>query len=80
MYKHRGIEGIRVLQGLIGLARTHPTDPLELAAGKALQRAGWRLRDVKQALHEPANVVQVDFLETHPLIRDMSAYRIPFPS
>ena len=80
MYKHRSIEGIRILQGLIALARKHPTDQLELAAGKALQRAGWRLGDVKEALHEPANVVQVDFLETHPLIRDMNAYRIPFPS
>ena len=80
MYKHRSIEGIRVLQGLLALARKHPTDQLELAAGKALQRAGWRLGDVKAALHEPANVVQVDFLETHPLIRDMNAYRIPFPS
>ena len=68
-------------QGLLALARKQPADQLpELAAGKALQRAGWRLRDVKAALHEPANVVQVDFLETHPLIRDMNAYRIPFPS
>jgi transposase len=80
MYKHRGIEGVRVLQGLLALARTTSTDQLELAAGKALQRAGWRLRAVKEALHEPANVVQVDFLDTHPLIRDMNAYRIPFPS
>jgi hypothetical protein len=80
MYKHRGIEGVRVLQGLLALARTTPTDQLELAAGKALQRAGWRLRAVKEALYEPANVVQIDFLDTHPLIRDMNAYRIPFPS
>ncbi len=80
MYKHRGLEGVRVLQGLLALARQAPLDQLELAAGKALQRAGWRLRDVKAALHEPSNVVQIDFLETHPLIRDMNAYRIPFPS
>jgi hypothetical protein len=80
MYKHRGLEGVRVLQGLLALARQHPAVQLELAAGKALQRAGWRLRDVRAALHEPANLVQVDFLETHPLIRDMNAYRIPFPS
>lgn len=80
MYKHRGLEGVRVLQGLLALARQQPADRLELAASKALQRAGWRLRDVKAALHEPANLVQVDFLETHPLIRDMNAYRIPFPS
>jgi transposase len=80
MYKHRGIEGIRVLQGLLGLARKQPATRLELAAGKALQRADWKLQGIKQALLEPENVVQVDFLEAHPLIRDMDAYRLTFPS
>jgi transposase len=79
MHKHRGIEGVRVLQGLLSLARKTPAAHLELAASKALQRAGWRLGDIRTALAEPANVVQVDFLEAHPLIRDMNAYRIPFP-
>ena len=79
MCQHRGIEGIRVLQGLLALARKTPAETIERAAAKALQRAGWRLGDVKQALAEPANVVQVDFLETHPLIRDMQAYQIPSP-
>ena len=72
-------EAIRVMQGLIALSRKTPAEQLERAASKALQRAGWRLRDLKQALAEPANVVQVDFLERHPLIRDMDAYRLPFP-
>jgi transposase len=79
MHKHRGIEGVRVLQGLLSLARKNPIERLERAAGKALERAGWRLGDVRAALSEPANVIQVDFLEAHPLIREMSAYRIPFP-
>jgi len=79
MHKHRGIEGVRVLQGLLSLARANPRGQLELAAGKALERAAWRLSDVRAALAEPENVVQVDFLETHPLIRDMAVYRIPFP-
>lgn len=80
MHQHRGIEGIRVLQGLMSLARKTPAEQLEMAAAKALQRAGWRLGDLRSALAEPANVVQVDFLEAHPLIRDMNAYRIPFPT
>ena len=79
MCQHRGLEGIRVLQGLLALARKTPVEQVERAAAKALQRAGWRLGDFKQALAEPANVVQVDFLETHPLIRDMQAYQIPSP-
>ena len=80
MHHHRGIEAIRVLQGLLALARKTPADSLDRAAAKALQRAGWRLGDLKQALAEPANVVQLDFLEAHPLIREMHSYRIPFPS
>lgn len=79
MCQHRGIEGIRVLQGLLALARKTPGEQIDRAAAKALQRAGWRLGDLKQALAEPANVVQVDFLETHPLIRDMQTYQIPSP-
>jgi transposase len=78
MHRHRGIESIRVLQGLIALARKTPAESLERAAAKALQRAGWKLGDLKQTLAEPENVVQIDFLETHPLIREMEAYRIPF--
>ena len=80
MAKHRGIEGVRVMQGLIALSKKHPAVELERAAAKALQRAGWRLGDLKRALSEPANVVQIDFLEAHPLIRDMAEYGIPFPS
>ena len=80
MHEHRGIESIRVMQGLLGLARKTSNEQIELAAAKALQRAGWRLGDVRSALAEPANLVQVDFLQTHPLIGDMEAYRIPFPS
>jgi hypothetical protein len=79
MCQHRGLEGIRVLQGLLALARKTPGEQIERATAKALQRAGWRLGDVKQALAEPANVVQVDFLATHPLIRDMQAYQLPAP-
>jgi transposase len=77
---HRPIEGIRVIQGLIPLSKKHPSEAMETAAAKALSRCGWHLGDVKVALGEPANVVQIEFLDIHPLIRDLSAYRVPFPS
>jgi transposase len=80
VYRHRPIESIRVMQGLIALARRSSPEEVERGAGKALQRAGWRLGDVRRALAEGPNVVQADFLERHPLIRDMDVYRIPFPS
>ena len=33
-------------------------------------------RVLKRLLELPGNVVQMDFLETHPLIRSLDAYRI----
>jgi hypothetical protein len=33
------------------------------------------LRDLKRLLALPGNVVQMDFLESHPLIRSLDAYR-----
>jgi transposase len=78
--QHRPIESIRVMQGLLSLGKKMPPADLDRAASKALQRAGWTLGDLRRALAEPANVVQVDFLQEHPLIRDLAAYRIPFPS
>jgi hypothetical protein len=78
--QHRPLESIRVMQGVLALARKVPPSDVDRAAGKALQRAGWTLGDLRRALAEPANVVQFEFLQEHPLIRDMAAYRIPFPS
>jgi len=79
VHHHRPIEGIRAVQGLLPLSKKHPTEAMEKAAAKALARSAWHLSAVKTALGEPAHVVQVDFLDSHPLIRDPSAYRIPFP-
>jgi transposase len=80
VHQHRPIESIRVMQGLLSLSKKTPHPELDRAAVKALQRAAWGLGAIRQALAEPTNVVQVDFLQTHPLIRSMDAYRIPFPS
>ena len=46
-----------------------------------MHHGAWRLRDLKRLLEMPGNVVQLDFLETHPLIRSLEAYRIePTPT
>jgi len=49
---------------------------LEKAASVATHHGTWRLRDLKRLLDLPGNVVQLDFLETHPLIRSLQAYHI----
>jgi hypothetical protein len=67
---------LRVMQGLLQLAEKHPAAELEKAASVATHHGTWRLRDLKRLLALPGNVVQMDFLQTHPLIRSLEAYRI----
>lgn len=76
MYGNRGLIGMRVLQGLLQLARKHPVGQLEAASEKAVRHACWRLRDLRRLMAQGDQVVQVDFLQEHALIRDLSAYRI----
>jgi hypothetical protein len=64
------------MQGLLRLADQYPALSLEKAARIATHHGAWRLRDLKRLLELPVNVVQLDFLDTHPLIRPMDAYRI----
>jgi hypothetical protein len=76
MYGNRGPMGLRVLQGLLHLARKHPVGPLEAASEKAVRHACWRLKDLRRLIEQGDKVVQLDFLQEHALIRDLSAYRI----
>lgn len=76
MYGNRGPIGMRVLQGLLQLARKHPVGLLEQASEKAVRHACWRLRDLRRLMAQGDQVVQIDFLQEHALIRDLSAYRI----
>ena len=76
MHQNRGPQGLRVMLGLLQLAQKHPVPELEKAARVAVHHGAWRLRDLKRLLGLPGNVVQLDFLETHPLIRPLDAYRL----
>lgn len=79
MYQERGPQGLRVMLGLLRLAEKHPVGALEQAARSAVHHGSWRLRDLKRLLEQPVNLVQCDFLETHPLIRTLDAYRVVPP-
>ncbi len=72
----RGVYGLRALQGVVGLAKQHPVAALEGAADTAKRRGAWRLKDLRRLLTGGDNVVQVDFLDSHPLIRPLTAYRL----
>jgi transposase len=75
-FAQRGVYGLRALQGLVGLAKAHPVAALEQAAATAKHRGVWRLKDLRRLLTPHDNVVQVDFLEAHPLIRPLEAYSL----
>jgi hypothetical protein len=76
MHQARGPQGLRVMQGFLQMAEKHSTAALEKAAGIATHHGAWRLRDLKQLLDQPAHVTQLDFLETHPVIRSLEVYRL----
>ena len=80
MHQTRGPQSLRVMQGLLQLAQKHPAAELEKTAGIATHHGTWRLRDLKRLLALPGNVVQMDFLESHPLIRSLEAYRVELNS
>ena len=79
MIKQRGPIGTRVLHGLLALAGKHPVAALEAAAEKALHHGTWRLRDLRLLLDRAGPSPQLDFLETHPLIRSLDAYEALTP-
>jgi transposase len=71
----RGIEGVRVLQGLLSLAKKHSAVDLEQACEIAHSYASYRLRTIRTLLKQQAPKQEsLPFLETHPLIRDLSDY------
>jgi len=79
MVQQRGPIGTRVLHGLLALAGKHPVAALEAAAEKALHHGTWRLRDLRMLLERAGPSPQLDFLETHPLIRSLDAYEALTP-
>jgi hypothetical protein len=75
MVQQRGPIATRVLHGLLALAHKHPVKELEQAAQQALHHGTWRLRDLRTLLEQAVPSPQLDFLETHPLIRNLDTYR-----
>jgi transposase len=79
MIQQRGPLGVRILYGLLSLAEKHPVAALERASAKALHHGTWRLRDLRALLDQSVPQEQLNFLETHPLIRSLEAYESCVP-
>jgi transposase len=75
MLQARGIEGVRVLQGLLHLAERHPWPALDEACATALAHISYRLRTIRELLKRQTPRQEVfDFMNEHPLIRPLGEY------
>ncbi len=79
MYAHRGVEGLRVLQGLLHLAETTSPKHLNQACAAATQQNLWRLQAIKDLLAYPMPQTSMPFLEEHPIIRSLADYEDLIP-
>ena len=71
----RGIEGHRVVQGLLSLTRKHTCAQLESACETALANQCYRLRSLRQLITHQADRQQpLEFLAEHPIIRPLDDY------
>lgn len=76
MLKARGIEGVRVLQGLLSLSARSDEKALENACETALASGVFQLRPIRKLLARAAAKQQpLDFVDEHPIIRPLSDYR-----
>lgn len=75
MLHARGIEGTRVLQGLLALTKKHSCQSLEKACEIALSYGCYRLRTIRQLVGRKASKQEpLPFLEEHPIIRPLDDY------
>jgi hypothetical protein len=71
----RGVEGVRVLQGLLALAGKHRSDALEKACAIALSYGSYHLKTIRTLLEREAPRQQsFAFLEEHPIVRHLAEY------
>ena len=75
MLAARGIEGVRVLLGLLALTKRHEASAIEDACRIAAGHGEYRLRTLRTLLKRQAPAdEQTTFLEEHPIIRSLSEY------
>jgi len=70
----RGVQSIRVLMGLMHLAKRVGQRRLDQVCAQAVECGAWRLRDLRRMLEQGPAPKQLTFLEKHPLIRDLGEY------
>jgi transposase len=72
----RGVEGVRVIQGLLSLTRRHGAAAIERACETAHGYGAFHLRTIRALIdRQAANQEQFTFVENHPIIRQLSDYQ-----
>lgn len=76
MVQARGVEGVRVLQGLLAMGNKYSHTQIDRACGVALEHGAWRLRTIHKLIDSDLTHVdqQQVFLDEHPIIRPMADY------
>lgn len=72
--KERSIEGVRVLSGLLSLVKQHSSGAVERACELACSHGAFRLRALRALLKDPIKQDQFEFMQEHPLIRNLHDY------
>jgi hypothetical protein len=76
MLQQRGVEGVRVLQGLLALANKYSGGQLQRACDIAHSHAAYRLRTLRSLLkrQDDARQATFDFADEDPIIRPLAEY------
>ncbi len=75
MLKQRGVEGVRVLQGLLALTGRHAAADIDRACGIALAHGEYRLRTVRALVGRTAVREEPSpLIEEHAVIRPLAEY------
>jgi len=75
MLEARGIPGIRVLVGLLNLANDYDYSSIDNACEIALNHNAFRLKTIRNIIKQGGDKQkQMEFIDEHPIIRDMSKY------
>jgi hypothetical protein len=75
MLQERGIQGVRVLQGLLSLASRHGDQDVEQACEIAQSHGAYRLRVIRELIKRCGNKQeQFEFMDDHPIIRSLGDY------
>jgi transposase len=79
MLNSRGIEGVRVLMGLLSLVNRHSRQAVEEACRIAAGHGAYRLRSLRQiighhSISSPSLQQSFEFIQQHAIIRDLGDY------